>query len=174
MNNSNGAWWLKRILSASSLSDLRESMVWIVQRMGFRYFVFRGRYPHLLSDGHEIRLDNCPAGWLDYFSEAAPDPMHHSAIQEATPLLWRDWVSHYPDYFSAARKLGLVTGVTHPVHGPAEDRSSISFIKGVGGIQAEREILTVLSECQLIACYVHGTVGRLIENRSGSVEPGAG
>src|SRR6266568_2054774 len=46
--------------------------------------------------------------------------------------------------------------------------------KGVGGIQAEREILAVLSECQLIACYVHGTVGRLIENRSGSVEPGAG
>ncbi len=45
--------------------------------------------------------------------------------------------------------------------------------KGVGGIQAEREILAVLSECQLIACYVHGTVGRLIENRSGSVEPGA-
>ena len=173
MNNSNGAWWLKRILAASSLSDLRESMVWIVQRMGFQYFVFRGRYPHLLSDDHEIRLDNCPAGWFDYFSEAAPDPMHHSAIQEATPLLWRDWVSHYPDYFARARKLGLVTGVTHPVHGPTEDRSSISFIKGVGGIQAEREILAALSECQLIACYVHGTVGRLIENRSGSVEPGA-
>jgi len=88
-------------------------------------------------------------------------------------LLWRDWVSHYPDYFARARKFGLVTGVTHPVHGSTEDRSSISFIKGVGGVQAEREILAALSECQLIACYVHGTVGHLIENRSDSVDPGA-
>jgi DNA-binding CsgD family transcriptional regulator len=148
-------------------------MVMIVQRMGFRYFAFRGRYPHLLSDDHEIRLDHCPAGWLDHFCDAASDPMHRRAMQEATPLLWRDWVSHYPDYFAAARKFGLVTGVTHPVHGPTEDRSSISFIKGVGGIQAEREILATLSECQLIACYVHGTVGHLIENRSDSAGPGA-
>src|SRR2546425_9371958 len=169
MGISSGTWWVKRILSASSLSDLRESMILIVQRMGFQYFVFRGRYPHLLSDNQETRLENCPAGWLDYCSErgsaAAPDPMHHRAMQEATPLLWRDWVPRYPDYFAAARKLGLVTGVTHPVHGPTDDRSSITFIKGVGGIQAEREILATLSECQLIACYAHRKVAQLIESK---------
>jgi DNA-binding CsgD family transcriptional regulator len=124
-----------------------------------------------------MRLDNCPAGWFDYCSEhgfaAASDPIHHRAMQEATPVLWRDWVSHYPTYFAAARKFGLVTGVTHAVYGPLGDQSSLSFMKGVGGIEAERDIATSLSECQLIACYAHRTVARVIENGPDSANPSA-
>jgi DNA-binding CsgD family transcriptional regulator len=164
---SSGAWWRTRILSANSLADLRDSLAMIVQRIGFRYFVFRGRYPQIRNGHHEIRLDNCPAGWFDYCSEhgvTTTDPMHHRAMQEATPVLWRDWVSHYPSYFAAARKFGLVTGVTHVVYGPLGDHSSLSFMKGVGGIEAEREIATALSECQLIACYAHRGVARAIQN----------
>jgi DNA-binding CsgD family transcriptional regulator len=174
---SSGAWWRTRILSANSLADLRESLAIIVQRIGFRHFVFRGRYPRTRSGHHEIRLDNCPAGWFDYCSEhgfaAASDPIHHRAMQEATPVLWRDWVSHYPTYFAAARKFGLVSGVTHAVYGPLGDQSSLSFMKGIGGIEAEREIVTALSECQLIACYAHRTVARVIENGLDSANPGA-
>jgi DNA-binding CsgD family transcriptional regulator len=138
----------------------------IVQRIGFQYFVFRGRYPQTRSGQHEIRLDNCPAGWFDYCSEhgfaTASDPIHQRAMQEATPVLWRDWFSHYPNYFAGARKFGLVTGVTHAVYGPLGDRGSISFMKGVGGIEAEREIAAALSECQLIACYAHRAVARAL------------
>src|SRR6266851_5424539 len=177
MSISSGAWWRTRILSANSLADLRESLVIIVQRIGFRYFVFRGLYPQIRSARHEIRLDNCPAGWFDHCSEhgiaTAPDPMHHRAMQETTPVLWCDWVSHYPTYFAAARKFGLVTGVTHAVYGPLGDQSSISFMKGVGGIEAEREIVTALSECQLIACYAHRRVARAIENGSDTENPAA-
>jgi DNA-binding CsgD family transcriptional regulator len=177
MNNSNGNWWLRGILSASSLAGLRESITMIVQRIGFQYFDFRGRYPQLPNDRNEIRLDNFPAGLLDAGSgnetDAVPDPMHHRAMQQATPLLWREWTSHYPDFFSEARKCGLMTGATHPVHGPVGDRSSISFIKGVGGILAEREILAALSECQLISCYVHRAAARISENRFDSLNSGA-
>ena len=56
-----------------------------------------------------------------------------------------------------------MTGVTVPVHGPLGDRTSISFIKGVGGIQAEREILCALAECQLFTGYAHRAVGRILE-----------
>ena len=175
MSISSGAWWRTRILSANSLADLRESLAIIVQRIGFRHFVLRGRYPQIRSGDHEIRLDNCPTGWFDYCSEhgIAPDPIHQRAMQEATPVLWRDWFSHYPNYFAAARKFGLVTGATHAVYGPLGDRSSISFMKGVGGIEAEREIVTTLSECQLIACYAHRAVARAFENGFDSERPGA-
>lgn len=137
----------------------------ITQRNGFRYFVFRGRYPQLLNDPHEIQLDNCPQNALEASSDAIPDPMHHRAMQEATPVLWREWIAHYPSFFSKARERGLVTGVTHPVYGPVGDRSSISFIKGVGGLNAEREIQAALPECQLISCYVHRAVARVVETR---------
>ena len=169
MNNPNSSWWFSRIRGAGSLADLRDAMHFIAQRIGFRYFVFRGLYPQLLKEEHEIRMDNCPGNWLDHCSRAVPsaaqDPMHHRAMQEATPILWREWMAHYPDHFAAARKFGLVTGVTHPVHGPLGDRSSISFIKGVGGVQAEREISATLPESQLIGCYAHQAVARVVEKR---------
>ena len=173
MSISNGAWWRTRILSANSLAELRESLAFVVQRIGFRHFVLRGRYPQIGSGDHEIRLDNCPAGWFDYCAEhgVVPDPMHQRAMQEATPVLWRDWLSHYPNYFAAARKFGLITGVTHAVYGPVGDRSSLSFVKGVAGIEAEREIADALPECQLIACYVHRAVMRIIENGPDSQNP---
>jgi hypothetical protein len=163
----NNMWWLKTILSANSLAGLRGTLVLVVQRMGFKFFLLCSCLPQL--DGwQEIRVENCPAAWLEYSSErkfaGTSDPMHRAALRETTPLLWRDWQGHYPDYFSAARKYGLVTGVTHPVHGPVGDRTSVSFIKGVGGFQAEREILAELPECQLVASYAHRAVARILES----------
>jgi DNA-binding CsgD family transcriptional regulator len=158
--------------SAETLPILRESMLLIVQRMGFKYFMLRGHFPQV-DDSSDTRLDNCPPGWLEHCSQHGfeSDPVHHCALQEGTPVVWRDWMTHYPDYFAAARKFGLVSGVTHPVHGPLGDRSSISFVKGVGGIQADREIIAGLSECQLIACYAHRVVARVIEKRLDHLNP---
>jgi len=171
MNNTSGTWWLKRILAADSLVGLRASLTLIVHRIGFRYFVFRGRYAHLRSGQHEIRLDNCPAAWIEHCSEAKPDPVHCRAMEEAVPVFWRECVFDHPDFFAAARRFGLMTGVTHPVHGPSGDRSSIGFIKGVGGVQAEREILAALSECQLISCYVHRSVAHILKLRFDRADP---
>lgn len=170
MNDSGGTWWLKRILAANSFAGLRGSLALIAQRLGFRYFLFRGRYAHFRNGQHDVRLDSCPEAWLKHCSADGPrsteaDPVHCRATQEATPVLWRECAFQYPEFFAAARRFGLMTGVTHPVHGPSGDRSSISFIKGVGGVQAEREILAALPECQLIACYVHGAVARILRRR---------
>lgn len=160
-------WWLRRILSANSLAGLEESAAAIVRRIGFRYFVLRSSHPQV--SGREIQLHNCPAGWLQYCSaqglHGALDPMHLLAMQETTPVLWRSWVSRYPDYFAAARRYGLATGATHPVHGPLGDRSSMSFIKERDGVAAEMEILAAISECQLLACYAHRAVARIVRSR---------
>jgi DNA-binding CsgD family transcriptional regulator len=166
-----GTWGLRTILSANSLNALRQSLLVIVQRLGFKFFVLCSCGPQF--DGvQEIRLDNCPVAWLEYRSQrkldGVLDPMHRFALQQTTPVLWRESVNHYPEYFGAARKFGLVTGVTHPVHGPVGDRTTLGFIKGVGGIQAEREILATLSDSQLIACYAHRAIGRITEKQPGA------
>src|SRR5262249_45627569 len=151
-------------------TGMRGLLLTIVQRLGFKFFVLCSCGPQL--DGiQEIHLDNCPA-WQDYRSQRKLggnlDPMHRLALHQTTPVLWRESFTHYPDYFGAARKFGLITGVTHPVHGAAGNRTSISFIKGVGGIHAEREILAALAECQLIACYAHQAIGRILETQPSS------
>ena len=171
MNNTSSVWWLKRVLAASSLAGLRESVALIVQRIGFRYFLLRGRYAHFRYGQNEIRLDNCPAGWVEHCSGNGaedPDPIHRRALHETTPILWRQCTSEYPDFFAAAQRFGLITGVTYPMHGPNGAYSSLSLVKGVGGAPVEREILAALPECQLLACYVHDAVGRILRRSSDS------
>jgi DNA-binding CsgD family transcriptional regulator len=173
MNNTSGIWWLRHILAANSLAGLRESVALIVQRVGFRYFLLRGRYAHFRYGQSEIRLDNCPAGWVEHCSgngAEEPDPVHRRALHETTPILWRQCASAHPDFFAEARRFGLITGATYPMHGPNGAHSSLSFMKGVGGEPVEREILAALPECQLLACYVHDAVGRILRRSSDSAD----
>src|SRR5215831_12663026 len=83
-----GTWGLRTILSANSLAALRQSLLVIVQRLGFKFFVLCSCGPQL-DGAPEIRLDNCPVAWLEYRSqrrlEGILDPMHRLALQETTP-----------------------------------------------------------------------------------------
>jgi len=169
------AWWFKRIIVAGSLAQLKESFEAIIEQVGFRYFIYRGRFPRLRSGSHEISLDNCPPDWSAYYKEsgldAGTDPLRQRALREVAPILWREVAPRHPKLFAKARELGLVTGVTHPVHGPDGQWSSVSFIKNRGSPQAEREIQIALANCQLLTNYFHETVARIIKRRLDATIP---
>lgn len=174
-NSEMSAWWFKRILVAGSLAQLKESFEAIIEHVGFRYFIYRGHFPRLRSGPHEICLENCPPGWSAYYQEcgldAESDPLRQRAQREVAPILWREIAPRHPELFAKARKFGLATGVTHPVHGPDGQWSSVSFIKNRGSAQAEREIQTALANCQLLTNYFHEAVGRIIKRRLDAAIP---
>lgn len=161
--------WLKRILTVSTLAGLRESLGTIVDGLGFRYFDYRGRFPQIQTGRYEIRIDNCPAGWRKYCtelcSEAKSDPLRRRILQQVTPVFWRDFVQLHPDLYATARKFGLATGVTVPIHGPDGQWSALSFIKERDGSESEAEISEALPRCQLLSCFVHEAAARVIRNR---------
>lgn len=165
------AWWFGEIHVAASLAELKQSIGAAVAQLGFRYFIYRGRFPQLRTGLHEICIENSPAGWRKYYQEhgwnCKTDPLRRRALQEITPILWREAVHDAPALFAKAREFGLVAGVTHPVHGPGGQWSCLSFIKNRGGMQAERETLIALPKCQLLAGYVHNAVARHIGRRVG-------
>jgi len=160
-----GARWLKPVLLASSLTELSPAIAATIGLLGFRYFIYRGRFPQRRSGAQEVRFDNCPEAWHARYGEDGWDgvsnPVRLRALQEIAPILWRQ-VRHC-DLFAEARKLGCVTGVTHPVHGPGGQWSAISFIKDYGGPQAEREIEIALTKCHLLTTYVHDSVARIVK-----------
>jgi DNA-binding CsgD family transcriptional regulator len=166
------AWWLKPVLTASSLAALQRSLEATVRRLGFRYFIYSSRFPHLPTGGHQVCFDNCPEGWRAYSRQrgldAAFDPLSEGAIRDVTPVLWRAAMSCRPASFSEAREFGLLTGLTHPIHGPSGEWSTISFIKDYEGIQAEREILMAAAKCQLLAAYVHKAAAHIIGHKFNS------
>ncbi len=162
------AGWLKSVLLARSLADLSASIGLTIERLGFRYFIYRGRFPQSYLRADEVRFDNCPEAWRARYAEdgwdTASNPAHLRALQEITPILWRQIPRC--DLFTELRSLGFITGVTDPVHGPGGQRSALSFIKNRGGQQAEREIQIALTKCHLLTSYVHDSAARIVKRRS--------
>jgi LuxR family transcriptional activator of bioluminescence operon len=169
--NLRGTHWVKRIPFAISIAGLKEIIEVAIDQLGFRYFLYRGYFPYLRTGLHEILLHNCPEEWSKFRPEYEldTDPLRRRARQAITPILWHELVPYEPAWIARARKFGLATGVTQPVHGPGGQLGSFSFIKNRGGSQAEREIWAALAKCQLMTGFVHEAVERITKNQVGSV-----
>lgn len=156
---------LSGIFGARSFAELAKALEGSVLQLGFRYFMFCGCFFGAGASEDRICFDNCPPGWIAYYrrynptTDGASFDLHDP--REVIPTLWRQLSSRAPAFFAEARKYGLVTGCTHPVHGPDAHWSVLSFIKDRGGTQAEAEIDAALAECYLIAGYVHDAAARL-------------
>jgi DNA-binding CsgD family transcriptional regulator len=170
--NLRGGPWLKRIVSATSLMDLKESLGKVVGRLGFEYYFYRSHLPHLPEWLREVCVDNAPASWHRHCLRKGLDgtfeALRRIAEQRTTPVLWREVGPYHRELLATAREFGFLTGVTQLVHGPGGQWTSISFIKNRSGPAAEREIVAVLPQCQLLTCYVHDAAKNLVRHRFGS------
>jgi DNA-binding CsgD family transcriptional regulator len=158
--------WLEVLPKVGSLVALKSVVDSVVHQLGFRYFIYRGRFPALPGGDNQIRIDTAPPAWHDYRQrrgiDPSWDPLHVRALRTVMPILWCSVRPMHPDHFQRARELGLATGVTQPMHGPRGDWSSISFIKDRAGLRSERDVLAALPQCQLLTSFVHDAVGRIV------------
>jgi DNA-binding CsgD family transcriptional regulator len=120
----------------------------------------------------EVCLDNASAGWHKHCLRRGLDgtfeALRRVAEQRTSPVLWREVTPYHPELFATAREFGFMTGVTQVVHGPGGQWSSFNFIKNRSGSAAEREIRSVLPQCQLLTCYMHDAAKSLMRRRFGS------
>ncbi len=170
-----GAVRLKRILANRSKTDLEETVLLIAGQLGFQYFMFRGCLAPSRGSSHDFRFDNFPVGWRRYCADRGkdllPGTLRRLALQEVTPLHWKKIAARQSRPFAKAGKFGLGTGVSCSVHGPHGQWSLTSFALARTGSSAERHILAVLSDCQLVACAVHYTAARIARRDLDSLEP---
>lgn len=165
----------KDVFLADSLDQLRDSVEVTIRQLGFRYFIYRGHFPHAPAGHNDIYFDNCPNGWGSCYREHAAEGgdgfLNLRDAHDVTPALWRELVSHAPALFADARKFGLVTGCTHPVHGPGGQWSSLSFAKDEDGADAEMAIRAELADCQLLAVYVHEAAAHIVVRKIDAAAP---
>jgi len=167
--SSQGAMRLRQILATGSHAELKAAIVSIARELGFRYFMYCGKFSRIRNTCCEIHLDNCPAGWhrycLDRGLDPLPGPLRRLALQEVTPVGWQPAARKHHEAFAKARKFGLMTGVTLAVHGPRGQWSLSSFIMDHEGVAAQRRIRATLPDCQLVACAAHCAASRLVKRR---------
>src|SRR3954470_20941208 len=160
------------ILAVKSLAALREALERRVLASDYRYFIYRGWFAHSRVDERDLHFDNCPPGWHAYYErhlQEGYDPLHLQAVHESKPMLWSQLSPRSPGFYAKAREFGLVTGSTHPVHGPGAQWSSISFIRDCEGHAVEKQINATLGACQLLTIYAHDAIGRIVKERCGAV-----
>ena len=168
-----GIYWLRTIQISASLAELKRSVELAAEELGFQYFFCRGRFPNSSATVNEFHLKNCPEEWQGdaVRSDVTSDPLYRRALREVTPIFWRDLAPYEPAWIAHARKFGLATGVTLPVHGPGSRWSSLSLVKNRCGAGAEHDIKVALGKCHLLAVFVHDVAERIIKNLVGSAIP---
>ena len=155
---------LTHILAGRSRKDLRENAFAAARRLGFTYLIFSGSFS-LREVGGEVRFDNVPDEWRRHCAarsrDLLPGPLRRQALKEVTPLLWSRAAPEGARSLAKARDCGLAAGVSCSVHGPGGEWSLTSFALPRGGAQAERHIVNILPDCQLIACAIHCAAARI-------------
>lgn len=153
------------ILGAPSLAALEQSLAHCSRRLGYRYFMYRGWFGAARGREREVYFDDCAPGWREYYARHVHnrcDPLHLHAVQGSRPVVWARVAARSPQFFARARDFGLVTGSTHPVHGPGAQWSSVSFVCDRDGRETDRHVEATLASCQLLATYAHDAVARLV------------
>ena len=170
-----GALRLKQILASRSKTDLEEAVLLITEQLGFRYFMFCGRFSQPRGAIQEVRFDNFPVLWRRYCADRGrdllPGPLRRLALQEVTPLPWKKIATRHGKSLARASEFGLETGVSCSVHGPRGQWSLASFALARGGSAAERRILATLPDCQLVACAIHYAAARIARRGADRVGP---
>ena len=82
-----GAVRLAQILANRSKTALEEAVLLITEQLGFRYFMFCGRFSQPRGATHEVRFDNFPVHWHRYCADRGrdilPDPLRRLAGRSA-------------------------------------------------------------------------------------------
>jgi DNA-binding CsgD family transcriptional regulator len=172
---------MKDVLDASaSLAELERSLAALIAMQGIQYYSFQGRFtpasPDGLPNGPDVTLANAPAGWKDFYSGSAladDSPFAAHLKTGSAPVPWQELKSNSAGFFDKASSFGLVSGVTHIVHGAGGARSLMSYMWGTAGDDIEARIDASIAMGQLLACYTHDAVQRLVrsEAKTPSKEP---
>ncbi|MBI2316643.1 MAG: LuxR family transcriptional regulator [Betaproteobacteria bacterium] len=165
--NPRRAAWLDQVLAATSLAGLQTVIGRFGESLGFRYYVYRGRFPGLQEQQAEVCIDGFPPAWRSYRAEHGLDghsnPIRRRALSSVTPILWHEFLPGYPQFYRDRRRFGLVTGLTCPLHAPRGEWSAMSLGSAQAGALAERRTYDALAECHLLVGFVHEAVRRILE-----------
>ncbi|HEY6864572.1 MAG TPA: LuxR family transcriptional regulator [Burkholderiales bacterium] len=158
------------VLAAPTITTLQQSLTRSVRSLGYRYFIYRGWFAQPGGAGRDVYIDDCPPGWRDYCSRQIHerrDPLQAQAFQGSKPMPWARLAALAPEFYARARDFGLVTGTSHPVHGPGAQWSSLTFVCDRLGHDPALTPSITLGGCQLLATYAHDAVARILVRERG-------
>jgi LuxR family transcriptional regulator, quorum-sensing system regulator LasR len=123
-----------RMAACTTVDAVRDLLADVAVELGFRHFLYGGRF--MVDLGHHVDriVSNYPPAWLQMYQKmdyVAVDPIVKHALEHVAPVIWSDrlFVTAAERRMRAhAASFGLVHGASFPMHSRYGDVSVLSLV----------------------------------------------
>lgn len=157
------------LLTCNTVEELHGAGSRLVETMGFEHFLYGVHIRTSLTRPYQFIISGFPKPWWEHYVEMKYqkiDPAVRHVVAHTTPLIWRN---HIFKGSAALRKMqaeskeaGLNHGASFSVHGGRGESVILSLATSRKVQNAEKDILANLGRAQLLACYMHEAVQRMV------------
>ena len=161
---------LESLLSCNTIDDLHFTTSKIIRQMGYEHFIYGVRVITSLAHPYQFIFSGYPKEWRSRYIEAGYeeiDPTVHHCIKNKSviPIIWNDHLfktQRLAQLMDEAKQFGLANGVSLAVHGGRGESAMLSMSTSYSSAKAKQIIIKNLGKAQLLACYLHEAVQRIV------------
>ena len=161
---------LESLLNCHTAEELHAATRKLVNSIGYEHFIYGVQVNTSLTRPYQFVFSGYPNAWRDRYIEAGyqevdPTVIHCIKQRRVVPLIWEK--RHFSTPVSArligeAGEFGLGSGVTFSIQGGHGEAAMLSLATPLNPEVAQRDILGTLGRAQLLACYLHEAIQRVV------------
>lgn len=158
------------LLTSESIEGLHAAVVSIVKQMGYEHFIYGVQVNTSITRPYQFVFSGYPKEWRSRYVEAGyqnidPTVAHCIKNKRVIPIIWDSQLSRNRPaarMMGEAKEFGLASGVSFSVHGRYGEAAMLSLSSSTHPRQAKQDIAEYLGRGQLLACYLHEAIQRLV------------
>ncbi|RFC41072.1 MAG: LuxR family transcriptional regulator, transcriptional activator of the bioluminescence operon [Candidatus Nitrotoga sp. CP45] len=158
------------LLSCGTVEALHAKTASIAGQLGFDHFIYGVQVNTSLTRPYQFILNGYPKEWRAHYVEhnyQEIDPTYHHCItkRQTIPVIWDSRVfkgSKEAKMRNESREFGLLCGASFAVHGGHGEAAMLSLASSQDSYRAQQDILSLIGKSQLLACYLHEAVQRIV------------
>lgn len=156
------------LLSCSTVEELHATTAAVSKQMGFEYFLYGVQVDTSLTRPYQFILNGYSRQWRERYVEMnyqEIDPTVRHCITSVVPITWSNKVFKERTgarLLGEAKEAGLRHGASFAVHGGRGETAMLSLATCRAVREAESDIAASMAQGQLLACYIHEAVQRIV------------
>lgn len=156
------------LLSCATVEDLHATTATIARQMGFEHFLYAVRVNTSLTRPYQFVFSGYPKEWREHYDAsgyANIDPTVRHCVKRVIPVIWDGKIFNgrpATRMMGEAKDFGLASGASFSVHGGRGEAAMLSLSSSRKPCQAKLDIVSALGAAQLLTCYLHEAVQRIV------------
>lgn len=162
---------LESLAKCRSMEDLHAATHALVKQIGYEYFIYGVQVNTSITSPYRFIFSGYPNEWRDHYVREGyleKDPTVLGCIRDrrVIPMIWNaEAFAATPDavrLYDQALESGVGGGVSVYVQGGRGEAAMLSVATPMAPKRAQRDILGTLGRVQLLGCYLHEAVQRVV------------